>query len=187
MPKEWQLSSIQGGKPGDYQDTNNNYWVTAAFVGHGEPVKVVTPDVSKWIVGQSYYGNIVEATNRNGATYWRFKRVPRPEPVHEPIADRKWTPRDDRAIQAQWAIGQSVQIELAIHGQNFDDGLVEGQAKRFMAMIPRVKNNSMGDIMDVVREAAHDAGLQTMPDGTPIPTPPDDIDNGKVNYSDIPF
>lgn len=50
-----------------------------------------------------------------------------------------YQPRDDKAIQAQWSIGQAVTV--ANLGLETDMGAVESLAKEFFAMIERVKTS----------------------------------------------
>lgn len=142
MEKEWELADIQGGRQGDYRDTNGNYWCSAAFVGHGEPVKVVTPDVSKWEVGNTYYGEITEEKDRRGNTYYRFRRRERPEtPKELDKSTQGFKGRDEAVISAKWAISTAVEIALAIDAPTITMGAVKAQAKQLMQMIDEVKES----------------------------------------------
>lgn len=143
MPQEYELTSIQAST---FKDMNNNFWTDGSFKGFGEPVKIVTPYLAKWVVGQKYYGTITTVPTRNDPNkiYYRFKREKRPEVPQNATeganTNSKWQPRDDSAIQAQWAIRLSTEIVLALDPTTYNDDDVEAQAKRFMAMIARVKD-----------------------------------------------
>lgn len=63
-----------------------------------------------------------------------------PQPYTGPKAGvSAFIPRDDKAIQAQWSIGQAVQLNLASATERSFD-LIEADAVKFFAMIDRVKN-----------------------------------------------
>jgi hypothetical protein len=173
VAQEYKLTSF---KTTDFKDQNNNYWCDGAFEGISEPVKIVTPAPPKWIVGETYYGTISVEVSKAGKAYNRFRRISRPEPVVTAPESNKWSGRDDKAIQAQWSIGQAVQVELAVSGDHFDDARVETQAKRFMAMIERVKTGA-----SIVTPEP----LPSMPAG--VDPVSGILDDEPINLDDIPF
>jgi hypothetical protein len=63
----------------DFQDMHGNYWCTANLEGVSEPVKWVLKDPTKIEIGQSYYGEIKDATSKAGKPYLRFYKQQPPE------------------------------------------------------------------------------------------------------------
>lgn len=62
----------------DFQDQHGNYWCTAAFEGVSEPVRWVLKDPMKVHEGETYYGEIKDATSKAGRTYLRFYKQQNP-------------------------------------------------------------------------------------------------------------
>lgn len=62
-------------------------------------------------------------------------------PVQPPRSDFKYQPKDEAAIKAMWAIGQSIEFVVPSGIENRDDGLkhVEEVASELYAMVERVK------------------------------------------------
>lgn len=133
----------------DFRDPHGNSWLNVAFEEFGEPVALVVKDPSKFSVGYKLDGEIKAVTGKSGKTYNRFFRdKPQDfnggqasgEKKYQP-GDGNWkkkefVPRDDHAIQAQWAIGQA---NLQVVNGLVEPQAVEELAKDFYAMIDRVK------------------------------------------------
>lgn len=132
---------IKDLKVSDFQDPNGNTAVNMALEGVGEPVTIFVKDPTKMHEGDELYGNIVEKTSRAGKPYQRFYKEQKEDSNfqkkdYQAPAKKEYQPRDDCAIQAQWAIGQAVQV--FVNGQ-IEHESIEAQAKDFFAMIDRVK------------------------------------------------
>lgn len=103
--EEYELVQIN---PSDFQDPHGNTWCDVAFKGISEPVKWVVKDPRSIKEGESYYGEIKDMTSKAGKPYLRFYRSQRPDDHSTPHSNKKeWTPRDDEAIKAQWALGRA--------------------------------------------------------------------------------
>lgn len=50
-----------------------------------------------------------------------------------------YTPKDEKAIQAMWAIGQAVQVTIATYKGKDPSGTIEALAKELFVMVDRVK------------------------------------------------
>lgn len=128
-------------KKGDFQDNHGNYWCDMALEGVSEPVRIVVKDPSKYADGMELYGEVKEQTSKAGKTYLRFFRGQKEQ---QSFIKKEWQPRDDSAIRAQWAIGQSV----VLYNANNEDSLgphmnvIEAQAKELYAMVDRVKGET---------------------------------------------
>lgn len=143
--QEYEITSIDVGRE-PFIDQNGNTWVTAVFLGVGEPVKWVVKDPTKFKVGDKVYGSIKEVPTKKDPNkfYQRFYREAKPE-THEPNqSDEYWDERN-RSIRAQWAIGQAVSywnnlMPLAdrVNKDLQDVDFIEKYAKEFFAMVDRV-------------------------------------------------
>lgn len=83
--REYELSAFEAT---DFQDNYGNHWCNAVFVGVGEPVKVVTPDPSKWVVGDKYFGEIETKTSKAGKQYLKFKKGKKEDAPHDKKSDQ---------------------------------------------------------------------------------------------------
>lgn len=148
MAQEYKLTHVQIDKE-PFVDQHGNTWLTVAFEGISEPVKWVVKDPTRLVVGDSYFGEVNEVTSKAGKPYRRFKKVSQEETnpgksYTGSTQKKEWQPRDDSAIQAQWAIGQAVQLigsKITANKDGADLEPIEACAKRFFAMIDRVKNS----------------------------------------------
>lgn len=166
---QYTLSEV---KNSDFQDPHGNYWLNVAFEEFGEPVSLVVKDPSKFTEGMTLNGEIKQVAKKNGnGTYNRFYRdKPQDFGGQRSAPKQEWKARDDKAIQAQWAIGQA---NLQVANGVIDAGdlkAVEDLAKEFFNMIDRVKT-------------AQPTGTQTND------LPPIELynDEAKVDLADIPF
>lgn len=137
MSQEYTIKDL---KVTDFKDQHDNSWVNAAFEEFGEPVTIVVKDPSKLKVGLKLTGEIKTMTGKSGKAYNRFFRdKPQQQGFGGAVGfkgKRDYTPRDDAAIQAQWAIGQANQQVVA---GVVEPGDIEALAKDFFSMIDRVK------------------------------------------------
>lgn len=136
--------------------------------GYDDPVALNRKPGNRPQVGESLYGT-VESTPYG----LKFNREDKPQfanpsgqNTQSGKASSTYVPRDDKAIQAQWAIGQAVQISIAL-GRHEDLGTIESLAKDMFSMIDRVKDSKdltdfIGDIPDFPTDPPEDL----RPDGT---------------------
>lgn len=139
--------TVKDFKVSDFKDPHGNTAVNLALEGYGEPVTIYMKDPSKVSNGMKLDGEIKEVQRKNGnGTYHRFFRD-KPQDQQGGYSSgsnqrggtkREYQPRDDAAIQAQWAIGQAV--TLATNGM-LELDTVEEKAKDFFDMIDRVKHH----------------------------------------------
>jgi len=145
MTEQPQIYEVSYFKVGDYKDANGNTWCNVLFKGRAnEPLRWVVKDPSTISVGQTVYGHIETKTSQAGKPYQRFYRDQRPDPSQAPTGSSSgssWTPRDDMAIRAQWAIGQAIAYLSPDLSQmtGSPDSHIEKWAKTFFAMVDRVK------------------------------------------------
>lgn len=156
MAQEYEITSIDAGKE-PFIDQNGNTWITAVFLGFGEPVKWVVKDVSKFKVGDTVYGRIEEVPTKKdpSKTYNRFYREAKPETSYVPDKEDKptaeyWDNKQSQ-IKAQWAIGQAVQLHVAItqNGGEETQSIFE-TAKEMFAMVDRVANPIDENDVDII-------------------------------------
>jgi hypothetical protein len=76
MAKDYRISYF---KDSDFKDMNGNTWCDVAFEGVSEPAKIVVKDPSRFSVGMEVYGELKEATTKNGKPYQRFYREKKEE------------------------------------------------------------------------------------------------------------
>lgn len=140
---EPQLYTIKEWKawPGATDDYGNQTGTVAFEEYSSEPVDArFKPPVE---VGQKKYGVVETYETKKGATRTRFVRKDKPQDAPS-AGGRTWQPRDDSAIQAQWAIGQAVAV-TNLTEKSGDYEIIEQYAKEFFAMIDRVKRSGGGD------------------------------------------
>jgi len=136
--------------------------------------------VEKYTVGTEVYGHIEDATSKAGKPYNRFKTDKREDYNQAPAApqtsashatqqakstDDYWSDKD-KAIRAQWAIGQAKDWAL---GNDMDFDEIEVVANEFFGMVQRVKG---GLSVTDVKKAIPDVVVE-----------PED---GPITYEDIP-
>ena len=148
--------TIKQFKVGDFE-TNAGVWCDVVFEeDSSEPIRwVVAKDKVELVRdGATIDGEIVHAQSKAGKSYRRFYTDHQMQEKKERAAKfgggfssgsnqrggtkREDQPRDDAAIQAQWAIGQA--NAQATNGLIEPDE-VEEKAKDFFDMIERVKNH----------------------------------------------
>lgn len=126
--------------------------------------------------GDKKYGVIEDYQTKSGKTRTKFSRKDRPE-ANQPSYSgggnsngKSWTPRDDSAIQAQWAINQAreyIQFQL---GDKASLTEILATAKLFYGMIEQVKGSD----------------AKAEPEFTEKDVPTFDVDD-TPNLDDIPF
>lgn len=163
---EYEITAFDIGKE-PYLDPHGNTWATVAFLGISEPIKWVVKDPSKVKVGDKVWGKITDETSKAGKPYLRFRKEKRPDDI-KTVYDLKsndeyWADKQAQ-IKAQWAIGQAVQVGIAgiEAGVEVKTDDIELQAKKFYAMVDRVKDSDHTD------EAEAKSLAKSLEDGTAI-------------------
>lgn len=125
----WKSSRATGDDP-DMQS------YALVLEGVGEPVQLnkKMPVKTDPQVGDELTGDL-EEQERNGRVYYKFKVD---YSANKPANNWKGSPKDDKLITASWAIGQSVQVHMAIGATDNLDG-IEVYAKDLAAMAYRIK------------------------------------------------
>lgn len=128
-------------KIGDFQDNFGNTWCDVVFEGEGEPVKWVLKDPTKVSEGDKVTGDIQEKTSKHGKAYLRFykeQQDTRPAPKVKGQSDEYWAEKD-LTIRAQWAIGQSIQLHIAVTANGGKEAQsIETTANELFQMVPRI-------------------------------------------------
>lgn len=162
--KEFELTAIE---PSDFKDPFGNIWCNAVFLGVGEPVKVVTPDPDKWIVGEKYYGEIETKTSKAGKPYLKFKRA---KPEDTPQTPAKQAQDDARGD----AISASMCVKLAFQAFISSESMLpqeEAHWRQIDYMAEMLKKS-----IDKIKENKDKQAIQkTFGGGEPFPDVPDDI------------
>lgn len=173
---DYKVLQVSGEAPRQWDGPHGTvYYIKAKLEGHDKPVSIgkKKPDALK--VGDTVYGTIEVSDLPED----KFKPAAPPQASQSGQAnygnagtDYKpaWQPRDDSAIQAQFAIKGAIEL---VNGQEKkpDDvfSTIEDYAKELFAMIDRVKNSK--------------------PDSAePLPEPPNEEETAdEFNQDMIPF
>lgn len=133
------------------RDNHGNFKGTVWF--DEDPRQVDATFKTQPEVGDKKYGALVEYQTRAGKTRLKFQRADRPQEDQQSFngngksqqTDEYWEDKNS-AIKAQWAIGQAVQVEVAYLNyagrKEFHWNGLEDTAKKFFAMVDRVKGSS---------------------------------------------
>lgn len=108
MSKEYIVQTFQPWETdeGLVRDAHGNYKGTVWFEQSEKQVDATFKTIPE--AGDKKYGDIVEYTTKAGKTRLKFQRADRPQDHSAPHSNKKeWTPRDDEAIKAQWALGRA--------------------------------------------------------------------------------
>lgn len=130
MAQEYTIEKISQSPPREWTgDYGTIYYIKTMLKGHGKPVEVgkKSPDALK--TGDTVYGTI----KQTDFDVDRFK------PEKNPNTGMARQPKDEAAIKAMWAIGQSVQVALG-KGKTFDTKDIEAVANELFGMVDRVKS-----------------------------------------------
>jgi hypothetical protein len=129
-------------------------------------------------------GNILSGTLETTDFGKKFKPAPK-------AGFANFTPKDQEAIRAQWAIGQAVSLEKKADG-TYELKTIELTAGNLFAMVERVKNGGITAekprTEDTVSKTGYDKAKeardnlsQTFNNGEPLP------DDEPINLNDIDF
>lgn len=105
--------TIKQFKPGDFTDQNGNKWCDILFEEFSsEPIRIVVKDPTAYSVGMKIYGHMEVKESKAGKPYTRFYRQQKPDysggtSTSVSGAKSNYTPKDEAAIMAQWALGRS--------------------------------------------------------------------------------
>lgn len=180
MSQEYTVKSwkVWENEDGLIRDQHGNYKGSVLFNEEsGEPIDATFKNQPN--VGDKKFGDIVEYTTKAGAARTKFQSAKRLDTPPASTSDTSnWQPRDDMAIRAQWAIGQSVQLELATKG-DYSLPHIEETAKQLFTMVDRVKGGSEGtspkasdterDILEIFQERDYSREYQSPFDGDEMP------------------
>jgi hypothetical protein len=133
--------------------------------------------MSSALAKEGFNGDVEIYTNDKGKTYARQAPKEEQEPAPgAPAQKRDWQPRDDDGIRAQWAIRTAVQMYSNWNKERPEYDDVEAAAKKFFAMVDRVKHVEQPKMIDANMSAD---------DIRDIVVPFDE--NEPINLNDIPF
>lgn len=158
MAQEFRIEQVSNRPPETFSTSYGELEKYKVMLGgYDEPVTVNRKPGNVPRVGDVLYGT-VEKTSYG----LKFNREDRPEFAQKGTAQTgkassSYAPRDDKAIQAQWALGQSVAIAISL-GRSEDLGAIETLAKDLFAMIDRVKNSDTSDFASDSSEFDHPPG-----------------------------
>lgn len=173
MSQEYNVKQFEKG---DFQDNHGNYWCSMVLEGVGEPVRIVVKDPMQFESGMTLYGDISEETSKAGRQYLRFRRAERPEGERSPTKDKpseEYWEQKNATIRAQWAIGQAVQLHIAVTAKGNEEAQsIKETAKELFAMVDEVSGSQKNQ--ERVAEEVTDR------------VPVEEYDK-EIDLSDIPF
>lgn len=171
MAQEYKIVKVSKESPREYYNEtykSTTYYIKVMLEGHDKPVTIgkKRPDALK--EGDLVFGRIVETQYE--VDKFQAEQQGRP-------GGGNFTPKDQDAIKAQWAIGQAI---VLFHESPTADYLdqIEKTAKSLFAMVDRVK--SVTPVEGVFGAKAE----------TPKPKEDEvitDIGDEPINLDDIPF
>lgn len=132
--QEYKVEKVSQQEPKKWEGQNGTvYYIKTKLEGHEKPVSIgkKTPDALK--AGDTVYGEIIETDYIED----KFKAGKKPFTPNGGYND----PDKQAQIKAQWAIGQAVQIEIALYtaNKNIDSKRIEETAGSLYSMVDRVK------------------------------------------------
>lgn len=145
------ITEISRQKPKPWNDI---FYVNVKVKEHDKPISVGKKDPTTLRVGDTLHGTITPTDLPSD----RFK-AEQPTEQEKPSEGSYWAEKD-KAIRAQWAIGQAVQLNIATG--KMDSGKIEEHAKALFSMVDRVKlgENTSDDFdKEVLEEADRDIML----------------------------
>lgn len=159
------------GRPWHKPESTQEWFTVVIEEYPSEPIKFIqdtskdapAPEVGKAYEGMTYTGDKGIKFYASGGKF--TKRSDHKPQYSKPSTGftpkKEYQPRDDCAIQAQWAIGQAVKActEQGI----FEEDAIEDLAKKFFAMIDRIKVGNKTD-----NEPSDDDMDEAIKNGKPI-------------------
>lgn len=172
------------------RDNHGNYKGTVVF--EEEPGQMVDATFKQEpAVGDKKYGDILEYETKSGSIRQKFQRAERPQDGQQSFTKRTFQPRDDAAIQAQWALGRAYEI---IQPKKQEDwAKVKQDATHLMVLVQEVKGGEPSLKDDGGhKETGYDAFKASRPGNKSQEREQDEVHtmfdaNGPVNLDDIPF
>lgn len=209
MAQEYTITRVSQGPPREYTgDYGTTYYVKCMLQGHERPVEIGKKEKNSLKVGDTVFGDIIPSVlNEMGEPKFPTDSF---KPSKKPFSgDYKGKPKDEAAIKAMWAIGQSVTFHTSVTSDTTASVTdIESTAKSFYAMVDRVKNTgtqSEGQAVQAAPQASNEEKSHSKRDWTsigkpktPEPTEPDNseqwaslansLDQGTpIDLNEIPF
>lgn len=137
---EYRVARVSDQTPREWDNPKGGriYYIKVMLEGHDKPVAVGKRKPDALSVGQVIHGTIQPKPDfpEDG-----FK----PDAMDQPHSASNYTPRDDAAIKAQFAIKAAIQYSATQNGiPAMDD--IEGYAQMFFGMVERVKQGSVSPV-----------------------------------------
>lgn len=140
MSREYKITQISQQAPRQWDGPNGTvYYIKIRLEGHAKAVSIGKKSPDALHVGDSVYGTITEDPMHDED---KFKADQNPSYSGGSSSSKPaYVPRDDLAIRAQWAIGQSM---TAVYDSDAGNtAMVELLAGELFAMVDRVKNPTL--------------------------------------------
>ena len=170
---EYRITRVSQDVPREWgQGEKKTYYIKVMLDGHSKPVSIGKNSPTALKVGDTVTGRIVETQYTEDK--WEHERKAFTG------GGFKADPDKQAQIKAQWAIGQAVQLHIAVTANGGEEAQgIEATAKELFAMVDRVKNGTT--------TATTAPELQT----TATTKKPDvvvtDIPDDPINLDSIPF
>lgn len=137
MAQEYKITQVSVQAPREWAGPKGTvYYIKVKLDGHAKPVSIGKKAPDALHVGDTVYGTVTEDFTHDED---KFKSEQNPSYGGAPSAGSKpaYVPRDDLAIRAQWAIGQS--MTAVFNGDTANTAQVELLARELFSMVDRVK------------------------------------------------
>jgi hypothetical protein len=132
----------------------------------GKPVKAKTYSAAIATIGWEGEVETYEKEGRNGVETF-VKQPPKEDGTYgnstqtnsQQSGRSSYTPKDEKAIQSMWAIGQAVQLTIATYKGSDALGAIEGMANELYGLVEIIKNGrkvEIETIPDVVHPVTDD-------------------------------
>lgn len=182
MPQEYKITQVSSQPPREHynqQYGTTTYYIKVMLEGVEKPVTIGKrrPDALK--VGDTVYGRIIP-TQYDTDKFQAEKN---------PAQGSAFTPKDQGAIRAQWAIGQAIALLAHSPSDKVELKVLESTAKELYAMVDRVKASEK-DPLAAARAIFHPAATPAAaPAAAPAPNPDPvyPVGDEPINLDDIPF
>lgn len=139
MAQDYTITQVSAQAPREWgEGSMKTYYIKVKLEGHDRPVSIGKKAPDALHVGDTVYGTIANDPSHDEDKF-KSEQKPNYGASTPPTSKPAYTPRDDLAIRAQWAIGKSVELKIAEGG---DGDAIEETAQWLFAMVDRVKKGS---------------------------------------------
>lgn len=154
MLQEYTITQVSAQEPRKWPGPKGDvFYIKVKLEGHDRPVSIGKRAPDALHVGDTVYGTIVSDYSHDEDKF-KPEQKPHYAGASTPTTGKPaYTPRDDLAIRAQWAIGQANSV---IENPAKNAEKVEDYAVKMFAMVDRVKEGGIAPVPDTQTEIDED-------------------------------